>query len=77
MWHVLVSVENGHIAFNDPAVADFNDPEYLKVVVMDEACRKQQVGEGWFPTINHVPAKAVTLTITAIMNCKGYMLHCT
>jgi glucosamine-6-phosphate deaminase len=63
--------ENGHIAFNDPAVADFNDPEYLKVVEMDEACRKQQVGEGWFPTINHVPAKAVTLTITAIMNCRA------
>jgi glucosamine-6-phosphate deaminase len=63
--------ENGHIAFNDPAVADFNDPEYLKVVEMDEACRKQQVGEGWFPTINHVPRKAVTLTITAIMNCKA------
>lgn len=61
--------ENGHIAFNDPAVADFNDPEYLKVVEMDEACRKQQVGEGWFPTINHVPKKAVTLTITAIMDC--------
>jgi glucosamine-6-phosphate deaminase len=62
--------ENGHIAFNDPAVADFNDPEYLKVVELDKACRKQQVGEGWFPTIKHVPEKAVTLTITAIMNCK-------
>ena len=67
--------ENGHIAFNDPAVADFNDPEYLKVVEMDEACRMQQVGEGWFPTINQVPEKAVTLTITAIMNCKA--LCCT
>ena len=62
--------ENGHIAFNDPAFADFNDPESLKVVEMDEACRMQQVGEGWFPTINHVPEKAVTLTITTIMNCK-------
>jgi len=62
--------ENGHIAFNDPAVADFNDPEYLKVVEMDEACRIQQVGEGWFPTIKHVPEKAVTLTITAIMDSK-------
>jgi len=67
--------ENGHIAFNDPAVADFSDPEYLKVVAMDEACRKQQVGEGWFPTINHVPEMAVTLTITAIMDCKS--LCCT
>jgi glucosamine-6-phosphate deaminase len=62
--------ENGHIAFNDPAVADFKDSEYLKVVELDKACRKQQVGEGWFPTIKHVPEKAVTLTITAIMNCK-------
>jgi glucosamine-6-phosphate deaminase len=62
--------ENGHIAFNDPAVADFSDPEYLKVVEMDEACRKQQVGEGWFPTIRDVPQKAVTLTITAIMDCR-------
>lgn len=62
--------ENGHIAFNDPGIADFNDPEFLKVVEMDEACRMQQVGEGWFPTINHVPEKAVTLTITTIMNCK-------
>lgn len=67
--------ENGHIAFNDPAVADFEDPDYLKVVEMDLACRKQQVGEGWFPTINDVPEKAVTLTITAIMNCK--VLCCT
>ena len=61
--------ENGHIAFNDPAVADFNDPAYLKVVEMDIACRKQQVGEGWFPTIDDVPKEAVTLTITAIMDC--------
>src|SRR5665647_417438 len=67
--------ENGHIAFNDPAVADFNDPESLKVVEMDEACRMQQVGEGWFPNINHVPKKAVTLTITTIINCKA--LCCT
>jgi len=67
--------ENGHIAFNDPAVADFSDPEYLKVVQMDEACRKQQVGEGWFPTLKHVPIEAVTLTITAILNCK--VLCCT
>jgi glucosamine-6-phosphate deaminase len=63
--------ENGHIAFNDPAVADFNDPAYLKVVEMDEACRKQQVGEGWFPTIADVPKEAVTLTITAIMDCRA------
>jgi glucosamine-6-phosphate deaminase len=63
--------ENGHIAFNDPAVADFNDPEYLKVVEMDLACRKQQVGEGWFPSVEDVPRQAVTLTITAIMESKA------
>jgi glucosamine-6-phosphate deaminase len=63
--------ENGHIAFNDPGVADFNDPEYLKVVEMDRACRMQQVGEGWFPTIDDVPATAVTLTITAIMDARA------
>lgn len=62
--------ENGHIAFNDPAVADFNDPHLVKVVQLDKACRRQQLGEGWFPTLNDVPKEAVTLTITAILNCK-------
>jgi glucosamine-6-phosphate deaminase len=61
--------ENGHIAFNDPGVADFNDPEYLKVVELDEACRKQQVGEGWYASLADVPMKAITLTVTAIMDC--------
>jgi|TARA_R110001606_G_scaffold25474_1_gene82829 glucosamine-6-phosphate deaminase len=63
--------ENGHIAFNDPAVADFNDPKLVKVVELDEACRNQQLGEGWFPSFADVPKEAVTLTITAIMNCKA------
>jgi glucosamine-6-phosphate deaminase len=62
--------ENGHIAFNDPAEADFNDPELVKSVTLDEACRKQQLGEGWFPTLGDVPEQALTLTIPAIMNCK-------
>lgn len=62
--------ENGHIAFNDPPVADFNDPKLVKVVQLDEACRKQQLGEGWFPTLEDVPKEAITLTVTAIMNCK-------
>ena len=62
--------ENGHIAFNDPPVADFNDPKLVKVVELDEACRKQQLGEGWFPTFDNVPTHALSLTITAIMNCK-------
>lgn len=61
--------ENGHIAFNDPP-ADFNDPHLIKVVQLDEACRRQQFGEGWFPTLDDVPQEAVSLTIPAIMNCK-------
>jgi glucosamine-6-phosphate deaminase len=63
--------ENGHIAFNDPAVADFNDPRLVKVVELDRACRMQQLGEGWFSTLDDVPKEAVSLTITAIMNCKA------
>ena len=63
--------ENGHIAFNDPAVADFKDPKLVKVVELDEACRNQQLGEGWFPTYNDVPEQALSLTIPAIMGCKA------
>ncbi len=62
--------ENGHIAFNDPPVADFNDPKLVKLVTLDEACRNQQLGEGWFPTFDDVPKQALTLTITSILNCK-------
>tara|TARA_R110002050_G_scaffold91784_6_gene192546 strand:+ start:41047 stop:41826 length:780 start_codon:yes stop_codon:yes gene_type:complete len=62
--------ENGHIAFNDPAVADFKDPRWVKVVELDHDCRMQQLGEGWFPTLADVPKEAVSLTITAIINCK-------
>jgi len=62
--------ENGHIAFNDPPVADFNDPKLVKLVTLDDACRNQQLGEGWFPTFEDVPEQALTLTITAIMQCK-------
>lgn len=59
--------ENGHIAFNDPPVADFKDPRLVKIVELDEACRKQQQGEGWFPTLDDVPTHALSLTIPAIM----------
>jgi glucosamine-6-phosphate deaminase len=61
--------ENGHIAFNDPPVADFADPVKVKVVELDEMCRRQQVGEGWFPTIDDVPRRALSLTVPAIMEC--------
>lgn len=60
--------ENGHIAFNDPAVADFSDPEPIKIVKLDEKCRLQQVGEGHFPNLDAVPAYAITLTIPTL--CK-------
>ena len=63
--------ENGHIAFNDPPTADFDDPKTVKLVTLDAGCRKQQLGEGWFPTLAKVPKQALTLTIPAIMNCKA------
>lgn len=59
--------ENGHIAFNDPPVADFNDTKRVKVVELDHACRKQQVGEGHFPDLEAVPTHALTLTIPALL----------
>lgn len=59
--------ENGHIAFNDPPVANFHDPDWVKVVELDEACRLQQLGEGWFPDMDSVPTHAISLTIPAIM----------
>jgi len=62
--------ENGHIAFNEPDVADFNDPKLAKVIKLDEKSRQQQLGEGWFETIDDVPEKAITLTIPAMMNAK-------
>ncbi len=59
--------ENGHLAFNDPPVADFDDPEDVKVVVLDEGCRRQQVNEGHFATDRDVPERAVTVTIPALL----------
>jgi glucosamine-6-phosphate deaminase len=55
--------ENGHLAFNDPAEADFNDPQGMKMVTLDRACRQQQVAEGWFSTWQEVPEHALTLTM--------------
>jgi glucosamine-6-phosphate deaminase len=59
--------ENGHLAFNDPPVADFEDPLDVKVVALDEACRTQQVGEGHFATFDTVPTHAITVTIPALL----------
>lgn len=59
--------ENGHIAFNDPPVADFADPAVVKAVELDEACRQQQVNDGCFSSLEAVPTHALTLTIPAML----------
>ena len=58
--------ENGHIAFNDPWVADFADPETVKIVPLDPICRQQQVNDGCFARLEDVPRHALTLTIPAL-----------
>ena len=63
---VLGIGENGHIAFNDPPVADFNDPVLVKPVKLDEICRNQQVNDGCFARIEDVPTHAMTLTVPAL-----------
>ncbi len=61
--------ENGHIAFNDPP-ADFDTQASYKVVNLDEKCRNQQLGEGWFPTIDDVPKQAISMTVSRILKCR-------
>jgi glucosamine-6-phosphate deaminase len=65
--------ENGHLAFNDPPVADFNDPLDVKVVELEAACRQQQVNEGHFPDTALVPAHAITVTIPALLRAAQVM----
>lgn len=65
---VLGIGENGHIAFNDPWVADFNDPQAVKIVPLDDVCRQQQVNDGCFDTMDAVPTHAMTLTIPTLTN---------
>ena len=62
--------ENGHLAFNDPGVADFSDQKSVKIVALDEHCRRQQYDEGWFESIDLVPKTALTLTIPTIMSAQ-------
>jgi glucosamine-6-phosphate deaminase len=62
--------ENGHLAFNDPPVADFNDPQSVKVVDLDLASRQQQVHDGCFKDLESVPRKAITLTIPVILSSR-------
>lgn len=60
--------ENGHLAFNDPPVADFEDPRAVKLVKLDDPCKQQQVDEGHFPSLDAVPPYAFTLTIPTLMS---------
>lgn len=61
--------ENGHLAFNDPP-ADFDTDEPYIIVALDEACRKQQFGEGWFPSIQDVPRQAISMSVKQILKSK-------
>lgn len=65
--------ENGHLAFNDPP-ADFDTPQPYLVVDLDEACRRQQLGEGWFPTLDDVPTQAISMSIRQIL--KSHKIVC-
>lgn len=67
--------ENGHIAFNDPP-ADFDTNRAYKIVALDEKCRKQQVGEGWFPDVASVPSHAFSMTVKQIMWAKSICCTC-
>ena len=66
--------ENGHIAFNDPPVADFKDGKTVKPVKLDEVCRQQQVNDGCFASIDKVPTHAMTLTVPTLV--KAPYLFC-
>ena len=66
--------ENGHIAFNDPPVADFNDDRYVKVVELERKCREQQVHDGCFERIEDVPTHALTVTIPGL--CSASWMYC-
>jgi glucosamine-6-phosphate deaminase len=67
--------ENGHLAFNDPGVADFQDPLWVKVNEnLDAACRQQQVNDGQFRILAQVPTRAITLTIPALFSAGGAMV---
>ncbi len=62
--------ENGHLAFNDPP-ADFDTEEPYLVVELDEACRRQQLGEGWFASLEEVPSRAISMSIRQILKSKA------
>jgi glucosamine-6-phosphate deaminase len=62
--------ENSHLAFNDPP-ADFDAEDAYLVVTLNEDCRRQQMGEGWFPTVNDVPERAISMSIKQIIKSKA------
>ncbi len=64
--------ENAHIAFNDPP-ADFDAPDPFLLVTLDDACRRQQVGEGWFPDLASVPRQAVTMSVRQILRSRAIL----
>ena len=61
--------ENGHLAFNDPP-ADFDTEQPYLIVTLDEACRRQQVGEGWFRDLSQVPQQAISMSVRQILKAK-------
>lgn len=65
--------ENGHLAFNDPP-ADFESTVAYKIVQLDERCRRQQFGEGWFPSLDAVPTEAISMTIRRIASSRTVIL---
>jgi glucosamine-6-phosphate deaminase len=65
--------ENGHIAFNDPPVADFEDPNVMRRVTLDKACRRQQVGEGHFSALSDVPAEALTVSCSGLLRARAWV----
>lgn len=64
--------ENGHLAFNDPP-ANFDTEEPYLVVNLDEACRQQQIGEGWFKSIAEVPTQAISMSVNQILKCRNIL----
>lgn len=67
--------ENGHIAFNDPSVANFKDPKTVKKIALDDACRRQQAGEGHFKNIDSVPPEALTITCTGLFRAAAWVCN--
>jgi glucosamine-6-phosphate deaminase len=65
--------ENGHIAFNDPHEANFDDPVTVKIATLDEACRTQQVGEGHFDGVASVPRQALTVTCSGLFRAEAWV----